>query len=156
MKKTLFIVVGFLLAFGLYFGAVRIAYPDMATRGQFGDLFGGLNTLFSGLAFAGVVYAILLQRKDLELQREELKLTREELKRTAEAQEKSERALSKQAASLRITAKLNGKSAILQHFNTLIEMTNSAKYGIDERKFNDLKFQADAIISEINELVEGK
>jgi hypothetical protein len=52
------------------------SWPD---RGTFGDMFGSVNSLFSGLAFAGVIYAILLQSKELELQREELKLTREEL-----------------------------------------------------------------------------
>lgn len=30
-------------------------------RGTFGDMFGAVNTLFSGLAFAGVIYAIFLQ-----------------------------------------------------------------------------------------------
>jgi hypothetical protein len=35
--------------------------------------------LFSGLAFTGVIYAILLQRKELQLQRRELELTRDEL-----------------------------------------------------------------------------
>ena len=55
-------------------------------RGTFGDMFGAINALFSGLAFAGVIYAIFLQRKELELQREELVLTREELKRSATAQ----------------------------------------------------------------------
>ncbi len=154
--KILLIVVILLATFPIYFLTVGHFYPDMALRGQFGDLFGGLNAFFSGLAFLGVIYAIFLQRGELELQREELKLTREELARTAEAQEKSERALSKQAASLKITAKLNGKSAVLQHFNTLIEMTNSPKYGIDERKFNDLKRQADDIIAEINGLVQDK
>lgn len=49
-------------------------------RGQFGDLFGGLNALFSGLAFAGLIYAIYLQRNELKLQRLELKQTRIELK----------------------------------------------------------------------------
>ena len=156
MKKIIVLTLVFVVVFPLYFIFVGNLYPDMVSRGQFGDLFGGLNTLFSGLAFGGVIYAILLQRKDLELQREELKLTREELKRTAEAQEKSEQALSKQAASLRITAKLNGKSAVLQHFNTLIEMTNSARYGIDHSKFTELKQQADIIINEINTLVEDK
>jgi hypothetical protein len=29
---------------------------QMAGRGQFGDLFGGVNALFTGLAFAGVIY----------------------------------------------------------------------------------------------------
>lgn len=37
-------------------------------RGVFGDSFGGINALFSGLAFAGALYAIFLQRTDLEEQ----------------------------------------------------------------------------------------
>jgi hypothetical protein len=46
--------------------------------GQFGDTFGAVNALFSGLALAGVVYAIFLQRKERRLQREEMKLQRHE------------------------------------------------------------------------------
>lgn len=48
-----------------------------AARGVFGDKFGAVNALFSGLAFAGIIFTILLQRKELELQREELVSTRE-------------------------------------------------------------------------------
>lgn len=60
--------------------------PQMDERGQFGDIFGGVNALFTGLAFAGVIYTILLQRRELELQREELRLNRAELSRSAQAQ----------------------------------------------------------------------
>jgi hypothetical protein len=52
-----------------------------------GDIYNSLSALFSGLAFAGVIYAILLQRNELELQRKELRQTRKELERTAAAQE---------------------------------------------------------------------
>lgn len=45
-------------------------------RGNFGDMFGAVNALFSGLAFAGLIYAILLQKEELELQRNEIKDTR--------------------------------------------------------------------------------
>lgn len=48
-------------------------------RGTWGDMFGGVNALFSGLAFAGVVIAILLQREELSLQRQELAETRAEI-----------------------------------------------------------------------------
>jgi len=41
------------------------------TKGQFGDMFGSVNALFSGLAFAAITYTILLQRHDLKLTREE-------------------------------------------------------------------------------------
>ena len=122
MKNILGSALIFLAILVAYFLAVNYFYPDMVTRGQFGDMFGGINAFFSGLAFLGVVYAILLQREELGLQRRELELTRNELERTAKAQEKSERALSKQAASLKITAKLNGLSAILQHHNSINEM----------------------------------
>jgi len=48
-------------------------------RGTFGDMFGAINALFSGLAFATLIYTMYLQRQELQLQREELKLTRQEL-----------------------------------------------------------------------------
>ena len=39
-----------------------------------------LNTLFSGLAFWGVIWAILLQKRELIFQRHELELTRQEVR----------------------------------------------------------------------------
>jgi hypothetical protein len=49
-------------------------------RGTFGDMFGAVNALFAGLAFACVFYTILQQREHLRLQRQDLQLQREELK----------------------------------------------------------------------------
>ena len=49
-------------------------------RGMFGDMFGAVNALFSGLAFAGLIVTLLYQKEELKLQREELAQTREELK----------------------------------------------------------------------------
>lgn len=46
-------------------------------KGEFGDKFGVINSLFSGLAFAGIIITILLQSRELKLQREELEDTRE-------------------------------------------------------------------------------
>lgn len=74
-------------------GIVLYRLPE---RGTFGDMFGTVNALFSGLAFVGVIYAIYLQRNELELQREELRSTRLELARSAVAQENSEEALRRQ------------------------------------------------------------
>lgn len=47
-------------------------------RGTFGDMFGAINALFSGLALAGIIVAIFLQRRDLDIQKDELKATRHE------------------------------------------------------------------------------
>jgi hypothetical protein len=65
-------------------------------RGAFGDMFGAINALFSGLAFGGVIFAILLQRKELELQRQELVQTRDELRGQREALDQQNIARDKQ------------------------------------------------------------
>ncbi len=49
---------------------------DKTDRGTFGDMFGGVNALFSGAAFSVLAYTLLLQRYELKLQREELAQTR--------------------------------------------------------------------------------
>ncbi len=53
---------------------------DNPDRGTFGDMFGAVNALFSGLAFAGLLIAIYLQRKELELQRRDFLDSIDELK----------------------------------------------------------------------------
>ncbi len=55
--------------------------------GTFGDSFGALNTLFTGLTFSGLVITILLQRDALAVQKEDLLESRQQFKRSAEAQE---------------------------------------------------------------------
>jgi len=45
--------------------------------GQFGDQFGAVNSLFSGLAFVGLVYAILMQRYEIAIAKEELEKTKQ-------------------------------------------------------------------------------
>jgi uncharacterized membrane protein YciS (DUF1049 family) len=56
-------------------GAVLVFYK-LLTDGKYDESFNGANSLFSALAFGGVITAIFLQRKELELQRWELKDTR--------------------------------------------------------------------------------
>ena len=51
---------------------------NLIARGVFGDKFGAINALFSGLAFAGIIFTIFLQKRELALQREELEETRKE------------------------------------------------------------------------------
>jgi hypothetical protein len=103
---------------------VAIAYfaykflPDWPTRGQFGDVFGAANSLFSGLAFAGLIYTVLLQREELALQRKELELTRQELKRSAQAQEQAEVALRAQADAAARSARLSTATSLLAHYRS--------------------------------------
>lgn len=55
---------------------------DAEARGLFGDKFGAVNALFSGFAFAGIIFTILLQRRDLNQTRDAF----EEQTRAAENQ----------------------------------------------------------------------
>jgi hypothetical protein len=54
-------------------------FPD-TDRGTFGDMFGAVNALFSGLAFAGLIYTILIQRQELSGQQLELRRSRIQFK----------------------------------------------------------------------------
>jgi hypothetical protein len=108
---------------GLWAGSfvlILFSVADWAQRGQLGDLFGAVNSLFSGLAFAGLIYTVYLQREELSLQRKELQLTRDELQRTATAQEESKKALQKQVDALETTARLSALASIVEHYQVLI------------------------------------
>src|SRR3989344_2825421 len=68
-------IAGILIFFILYFVTVTTFLTRPADSGAFGDTFGGLNTIFSGLAFVALVNALFMQSKELSLQREELQET---------------------------------------------------------------------------------
>lgn len=61
------IIVWFLSPFALWF----VLGGSMESRGQFGDSFGFVNSLFSGLALAGIVYTILLQQRQFRISHQE-------------------------------------------------------------------------------------
>lgn len=79
-----------------------------------GNLFAAIGALFSGWAFCGILWAILLQRKALKLQHEDLKATLEEIKQSREAHQESAEA---QHTQLEMT-RLQIRTSILK---TLIE-----------------------------------
>ncbi|MBL9140460.1 MAG: hypothetical protein JNK53_01220 [Phycisphaerae bacterium] len=97
----------------VFFGACD---ATAARWGQFGDAFGTVNALFSGLALLGVVYAILLQREDLELQRKELRAS-------IKAQEDAALAQASQARIAAMTAALSAKQYISE------SLAEAAKHG---------------------------
>lgn len=157
MNKKVIIIATliFIATFVAYICIVNYLYPGLLVETRFQDYFAAITALFSGLAFLGIVCAILLQREELSLQRKELELTRKELKRTAKAQEQSQDALSRQAASLRATAKLNGLSSMLQYKSSLIEAIAIGKYG-NSGIAPDLKMDADNIVSQIQNIIGEK
>ncbi len=83
-QVSLLLVGGVLLAVLVYGGGLLYLLWPINTitidqSGVFGDSFGFLTSLFSGLAFAGLIITILMQKDALALQRDELLLTRQEM-----------------------------------------------------------------------------
>ncbi|MEC5387162.1 putative phage abortive infection protein [Uliginosibacterium sp. H3] len=78
--------VGVAVVWGLS-GCFTFYSMSTTERGTFGDMFGAVNALFSGLAFGTLIYTAWMQSQELSLQREELEATREELKGQREQME---------------------------------------------------------------------
>jgi hypothetical protein len=114
----------------------------LAERGQAGDLYGSINALFSGLAFAGVIVTILLQREELILQRKELIQTREELARSAAAQDESQKALNKTiyAQSFKVAMDILEDPAVIEArrrvWVSLNQRRDDWREWTDDSKFN--------------------
>lgn len=85
--------VGVVGLFALSWWWIATTINDPEKQGQFGDQFGAVNALFSGLAFAGLIFTIILQKNELALQRKELSLTHEELKGQKEQLEEQNKTL---------------------------------------------------------------
>ena len=90
------------LTLALAFGA-----PTFSASDRFANLIALTAAVFAAVASFGVIFAILVQRRELELQRDqlalqtkELALARTEYARAADAQEASKDVLREQVASL--------------------------------------------------------
>ncbi len=77
-NKIFFITTGLVISMFLSYAIllVYITWPiselSINKAGVFGDSFGVLTSLFSGLAFSGLIWTIFLQRNDLKIQQEQL------------------------------------------------------------------------------------
>lgn len=76
IQITIIAIIIILLVWALSF---FLLFLDSENRGTFGDMFGTVNALFSGLAFAGLIVTLIMQYEELGLQRKELAQTNEEL-----------------------------------------------------------------------------
>lgn len=98
----------------LYFGLIRWYQPEIQKTGQFGDTFGGLTALFTGLAFAGALYAIWEQNKDAERRderyAEQIKVLTEQARHSSEMT----KALYRQLKVSTIAARLNVLPSLIE------------------------------------------
>lgn len=120
-----------------------MAYCSHSDAGTFGDSFGWISSLFSALAFLGIILTISLQSRELELQRAELRMTRKELKgqreaaqRTAESQAIVAEAQKESHAILERQADTQFLSAYLNSIIALQEAEPLEYMGTDREAFN--------------------
>lgn len=160
-KKGYLFIIGillFMLIIWIFYPFIlNIFFESNNDRGVFGDSFGALNALISGLAFGGIIYTILLQqgqlnmqKEELILQRKELELTRQELNRTADAQEKSEKALSRQAENMELTSKISALSALFNAYNNSLHRES----GLNWEEREEVKKKAKKISNSLEEYTQ--
>ena len=116
-KLTVWMGVLFAFVFAIWLGSYfLIAWlfgkPD--SPGVGGDLFGAIGALFSGWAFVGVLWAILLQRKALQVQHDDLKATLDEMKQAREAHEESADTLKEQVEVQRLQVRAQILTGIVE------------------------------------------
>jgi|JI9StandDraft_1071089.scaffolds.fasta_scaffold50876_4 hypothetical protein len=143
------------LAFGIFliwiFSGIIIWFCfESEKRGIFGDMFGAVNSLFSGFALAGIIYTILLQREELSLQREELRLTRDEMKRSADAQENADKSFKEQVELMYQSNVIAGKTSLLNTHLAKYEILKKENSSSIHRNFETQRIEK--LMQEIQEL----
>jgi len=123
---------------------------DWGDRGTFGDLFGAVNALFSALAFATLIYTIILQREEIKQNREEIVLNRKELAKGAKLQQKAQEVLIEQVAQTHLSAKMNAMRTLVDYYNNQIANPKSTPETIEKAKEKRKQ-----IIRQIDVLIDG-
>lgn len=102
----------------------------MERSGQFGDSFGIVTSLLSGLAFAGLIWSIFLQREDLAYQRESLDITHQENARQTDELRNQKKQFEKQNIQIKIQSFENVFFKMLSFHNQIVNSLDLA----EERK----------------------
>ena len=95
----------------------------ISNPGTFGDSFGIINALFTGLAFSGLIVTIMLQYEEIKIQQQDLLESRQQFARSADAQER--------------TARLAAASELLKEYNEFIKIIEIEITDDKNRKFDN-------------------
>jgi hypothetical protein len=105
--------------------AVAKAYSQaqLARTGTFGDTFGAVNSLFSGLALAGVAVAVIFQRRELRHQEEQTAIAKEQLAMASQQSKEADDERKRAERYAALTAALNAASSLAQAASQSIQFT---------------------------------
>ncbi len=150
LVKLIILVV---VIWGISAGLIIVFLSNWSDRGTFGDLFGAVNALFSGLAFAILIYTIILQREEIQENRKEITLNRKELAKSAKIQQKTQHILEKQVAQTHLSAKMNAMRTLIDYYNNQISSSKSTEEIIQKakQKRKQIVIQIDTLIDGLND-----
>ncbi|WP_439412725.1 hypothetical protein [Enterobacter ludwigii] len=111
-------------------------FSNWEARGTFGDMFGSINVLFSGLALGAVVYTIHLQQQDLKIQRDVQRIQLEDLKIQSQAAVSSAEQLAVQQQLLNYQISQETVINLINIKNKFVE--NFQYYEGDQLKYNKI------------------
>lgn len=116
---------------------------SMESKGQLGDSFGAVTSLFTVLTFFYFVHTVDLQQKQLALQKDDFKLqleelisTREELAKQSKAQQESQIAFNDQTQIQALTALINVETAMLNLYESNYQEARERGHLIDMPKYS--------------------
>ncbi|MEW4425991.1 hypothetical protein AB1I68_00690 [Paenibacillus pabuli] len=118
--------------------------------GTFGDMFGAVNALFSGLAFAGLIYTITVQRQELSLQREAIEMQTEELRMQREETARSADQLEGQRMLLNLQIAMATINELIKNKNERLEGASIDLHGTPYKGINGLR----VILRERKEVID--
>jgi hypothetical protein len=151
-RKKLFVILfcGVVMLWAVSALCIMLFLKQWEDRGTFGDLFGAVNALFSGLAFAALIYTIVLQRDEIKSNREEIVLNRKELAKASKLQQKAQEVLIQQVDQTRLTAQMNAMRTLVDYYNNQIDNPKSTSETIEKAKIKRKQ-----VIHLIDELIDG-
>ncbi|HKS11274.1 MAG TPA: hypothetical protein VJS13_17105 [Pyrinomonadaceae bacterium] len=109
-------------------------FKDWNLASNFGESFGAVNSLFSGLALAGIVCTLLLQRKALEEQRVQFLKADEESLRTQTDRAKTYEMLNRQVEALNRAVEIHAIQLYITHLEQQIKHTQDKTKLLNEKE----------------------
>jgi hypothetical protein len=99
-------------------------FRDWNSASNFGETFGGVNSLFSGWALAGIVYTLWLQKKTLEEQRAQFLKADADSLRSQTDRAKTHEMLYKQVEALNRAVEIQAIQLHIQYLAEQIKISN--------------------------------
>jgi hypothetical protein len=146
-KWAILIGAGVLISWGGSGFLVYYSFSDPTARGTFGDMFGAINALFSGLALTGVITALIMQIQESKEQKEDIQ-------RSRIAQEESVAALKLQMETTKFHIQIEALNHIIDSLNDQITRTKDSRTEGEKRHHASLAQIRSKYESDLRNLVE--